>query len=305
MLQSTVLPLLNVLEGHESAVTHVAFTKNGEMLVTADVNHDVVVWKRGEELYRLNFRSLVERFWGIDRVRSLAIDDERRMLYVAAGGRLHALDLDSGERKWIYAPPFALCFMVTSPVSMIVRDDGNLVAVFDDGFMEMWTPQGQRLFRFSDNDMPTKLIQVHRDDAVIGTDGFSVTIWDPETQAKVGKLNTGERIFGFAGPGNDHLCATRTYDSVTIWGLESGSRLAHVTVGVGMPLMAFLPAKKLLAVSEEHRVRLYDYTGVLVAECQLEEEHRTVCLTASHDGTVVAVGLEDGSVRLFDVTVAR
>lgn len=297
----TSLPVFNQLEGHRSAVCNIAFSLKGEFLVTADVEHDVVVWKAGKEHYRLNFKSLLERLWGIDRVRAIAIDDLRNMLYVAAGGRLHALDLETGARQWIYAPPYALCFLITSPVAMIVRDDGNLVAVFDDGAMEIWTPEGKRLFRFHDNDVPTKLIQIHRDDAIIGTDGFTVTIWDPQTQAKVGRLNTGERIFGFAGSADDGLCATRTFDHATIWSLESGTQIARIPVGVGLPCMAFTGLSKMLAISEEHRIRLFDYTGNPVAICHVDDR-RTVCLSASQDGTAVAVGCDDGTVKMFDLT---
>ncbi|MBX3119610.1 MAG: hypothetical protein KF784_11135 [Fimbriimonadaceae bacterium] len=301
MLQTTSLSIFNQLNAHDCPLSHVVFSQKGEFLVTADVEHNVVVWKAGKVHYRLNFRSLLERLWGIDRVRSIAIDDMRNMLYVAAGGRLHALDLETGVRRWIYAPPYAFCFLITSPVSMMIRDDGNLVAAFDDGAMEIWTPDGKRLFRFHDNDVPTKLIQLHRDDAIIGTDGFSVTIWDPQTQAKVGKLHTGERIFGFAGSASDGLCATRTFDSVTIWALDTGSPIARIPVGIGLPCMAFTGLRKLLAVSEEHRIRLYDYTGNPIAQCELGDR-RTICISASEDGTALAVGCDDGTAKLFDLT---
>lgn len=303
MLNTTTLPIFNQLKEHDCAISHIIFSENGEYLVTADVDHEVVVWKAGVEHYRLNFRSVLERFWGIDRVRAIVVDDKQNTLYVAAGGRLHALDLETGARKWIYAPPYVLCFLITSPVAMVVHNDGNLIAVFDDGAMEMWSPEGIRMFRFRENDVPTKLIQVHKDDSVIGTDGFSVTIWDPKTQAKVGKLTVDERIFGFAGSADDSVCATRTYDSVTLWGVDSASRIARIPVGVGLPAMTFVGSRKLVAILEEKRVRLFDYAGNHIADCPVEEPHRAVCVSASYDGTVLTIGCEDGIIRFYDLTL--
>jgi WD40 repeat protein len=292
------LVLLGELKGHRAGVRCVACSPDGLWTATADSSRRIVIW-RGTEAH-LSFDPLPfwQRFPSNRRIHSLAFSIDSSILFVALTDRLAAYDVDSGRRLWAVRGRRMLAFLPSSPTTLAAHPiTGQLVTVYEDGYLSFWTPEGRSQENWFDNDAPRQLSFTRDGSKIVGTDGFSICIWDAATHAKLAKHMPKDKIHGFAVSSLNDTVATRTLYRVTTWNLETGQELGNATVGQGLPIQAFSTISEELAVGENQRISVMDFEGNSLAEATLPETI-ALAMAYSQDGRLF-VACSDGVVRIY------
>lgn len=288
------------LLAHREGVKAIAVSGDGQWKATADVGRRVIVWKGDDPVLKYDPIPIWERMGANRRVYSLAFSRDSYVLYIGMTDRLAAYHVDSGVRIWQFRGPRVLAFLPSSPVGLAVNPvTETLAAAYDDGHVGLWTPTGScRRFWF-DNDAPRHLAFTRDGSRLIGSDSFSICIWDAETHAKIARHVPNERVHALALSTGFDVAASRTLYDITIWDVDTGAESAKIPIGRGLPLMAFSPTAKLLAYSEMNVVRVCDFEGNAKGETTIPTE-MTLSLGFSADGEILLVGGSDGAIRAYE-----
>ncbi|MFX8937935.1 hypothetical protein ABTN00_20015, partial [Acinetobacter baumannii] len=78
-----------------------------------------------------------------ERIRDIAFSPDGTRIYVAAADQVTAVDVESGETAWVYTAPRSFGFLIISPWSLDVSEEGEVVAAFDNGTIVSWDATGQ------------------------------------------------------------------------------------------------------------------------------------------------------------------
>jgi len=294
----TLVPLAE-LSGHREGVKAIAVSGTGRWKATADVGRRVIVWDGDEPVLKYDPLPIWERMGANRRVHCLAFSQDSYILYIGMTDRLAAYHVDSGARIWQFRGPRVLAFLPSSPVGLAVNPvTETLAAAYDDGHVGFWTPTGAcRRFWF-DNDSPRQLGFTRDGRRLIGSDSFSICIWDAETHAKIARHVPNERVHSLALSPAFDVAASRTLYDVTIWDVDTGVESAKIQIGRGLPLIAFSPKDRLLAYSEMNLVRVCDFEGTIRGETTISAE-MTLSLAFTADGARLLVGCSDGAIRSY------
>jgi WD40 repeat protein len=282
-----------------------AVSPNGVSLAVGGDAHRIELWDLQADA--------VQRYFDIPKkagrsrrveVKALAFSPDGRML-AAAGGHTYGPG-PTGARLSSQGPGWLRVWNVETGKAQMaeVGYDG----VIDDtqyGSIEAvaFSPDGE-LLAVGGN---------HR--ATLGSEGFSVRLWD----VKTGRLRatlTGHKltITGLAFAPDGRRLATSSLDStVRLWDVGRGELLAsYEQEGVFASCVAFSPDGRHLAVGTMHSdfgvpcdVLLLDAaTGELQTQFQGHERWVT-SVAFSPDGRILASGGHDNTVRLWDVSNRR
>jgi WD40 repeat protein len=276
-------------------ISSVAMSADGRRLLAGDVERKLLCYEDGKPSYRLDLRSRFEKIRATERMRTLAFSPDGRLFYASASETMRAFEAESGRAVWGYTPPRHFGFLIVSPLQLSVSTEGLVAACFDDGTIGCWTEEGDCISRWADNDAPRMLRFVPDTRHLVGTDAFSICVWDPEERRKLDKFVLPEKAFGFdAGEGG--LVAVRSLDFVAIYSLKGG--LMHAfPVGEGLPLVAVRPGGRGLALGGLRHVDLCDLDGRVVDDVDVAPA-RVTALAWSPDGGQLCVGCSDGTVLL-------
>jgi len=283
-------------------INHVVFSPDGRLMATADVNMNVLVRHEGEVLLSRNFESHNDKIRPTERIRGLRFSPDSSRLYVAAGDTLAAIDIVEHAEAWSYTPPRSWGFLIISPASLAVSAEGDVAAAFDNGSLAVWNSAGELLSLWQDNDAPRTLEFLAGSRTLIGTDSFSFCVWDVETRSKVWKQRLGSRAFGMAACPVAPLAVTRSLSDATVWDLNERTAVAKVPVKPGLPLVAFHPTAPIFALGSKHGVELYDHSGNLGQQHEIESTNVLSIAFSPQDDSLV-VGCSDEEVRRFDVVL--
>jgi WD40 repeat protein len=278
-----------------------AICPDGRSLATADLGRRIAIWREGAVAAAFDPLAFWERFPPSRRVQAMAFSPDCSILYVALTDRLSAYDAGTTRKLWQYRGPRIHAFLSNTPTAIAVNPrTGDVAASFEDGHLGVWTAEGQKKDDWFDNDAPNRFGYTRDGARLIGSDGFSVCVWDVASHAKIAKLHPGDKIYSLALSPIADVAAYRTLHDVSIWNVETGHALGRFEVGAGLPLMAFSPSSAHLAVSERDRIAILDFEGRLIGEADLDGV-RTLSLAFAANGSLF-VGCADGAVRSFTVS---
>jgi len=217
-----------------TAVIRIAIGPEGLMAVgTAGLT--VTVSRHGEPLWTQYFRADSDKVRPTQRVRGLAFSDSGEFLYVAASDEVQALSTRTGEPCWRYLPPRSFGFLIVSPVAIDSHGD-TVTAAFDNGCIATWDTYGQLLGLRQTNDSP-RIMRLTSPDQLVGTDSFSICVWESDQRHARVRRRLAERALGFDVSQNG-MVARRSMHHVRVESLDEGSLVREWLAPTGLPLVA-------------------------------------------------------------------
>lgn len=282
----------SVVDSFSGGINQVAISCDGHNIATGDIDMNVIV-RLGDHLhFESNFRSPNDKIRPTERIRGLAFSPNRRLLYVAAGESIHAIDLSRRAVEWSFTAPRSFGFLIISPISIDVATNGNVVAAFDNGSFIVWDSNGKEIVSKRDNDSPRWLRFVDGGHKVVGTDSFSICSWDINKKAAKRRLHLRDRAYAFDVNQSGSVAVIRNLQEVVTWDLESQTMLGSLKVRPGIPVVALHPHRDWVAFAEKNRIRIATITGELVTEFDLAVAS-ALSLAFTPNGRELLVGCTD------------
>ena len=279
--------------GHRDAVHSVAFSDNGELVASASADGTIGVWDpvTGDVL-----RTLTEHS---DSVRSVAFSSDGDLLASASDDATVKLwNPGTGERVR------TLSGHTDSVHSVAFSPDGALLASgSDDETLKLWNAQtGEVVDTLLDHTRRVRSVAFSPDGSVLasGSDDETVKLWDVETRTLIRTLSDHEdpvRSVAFS-PDGTLLTSGSEDETVKVWSVEAGTLIRTLSDHTdAVRSVAFSPDGALVAsASEDGTLKLWNVeSGEIVTT--LSDTDDLLSAAFSPTGTLLAVGLEHGSVR--------
>ncbi|CAN5410535.1 hypothetical protein BH11ARM1_BH11ARM1_16830 [soil metagenome] len=283
-----------------SGLTQIALDQTGKWMATSDAYMHVKVVRNQTALaFERDFNFLDDRIRAVQRIRGLAFSDNAEQLYVLAGDTMYAISTQNGETIWSYSPPRSFGFLVSSPLS-VAAQNGVVAASLDNGSMVVWTQDGKLQNRFSHNDSPRYLSLVDDGKTIVGTDGFSIGMWDWQSGRQTSRIRTDQRIYGFAVSSRQRIAAAWTMLGAEIYDLSNGAKISTIKSGPGLPNLALDPVNARIAVAERNGVLVSNFAGDRQTRFEVSDAN-VISVQFAPDGSQVLVGGTDCAVRSFDL----
>lgn len=284
---------------HDQPVHSVAFTANGRLVATGDVNRHLKAWHKQTVFFETDLSKAPDKPRASDRLRSLAFAPNGRDLYAICGDRLRAFSVLSRQERWLFQPKRLFGLLTVSPVALAISPSGNVFTATDHGHVLAFDPDGNRIASWSDNEAPRHAAFMGDGVSIVGADGFTLCIWDAYSGRKKLRMKARERILGMSYAPLKELIAIRTLHSIGLLDARSMEMEFEIPTPSGLPAVALTQDGQILAYSgreEIHLVRLSDDSSTTLAlpDC------RVLSLTFSSDGRMLAAGGSDGVVRCWN-----
>jgi len=257
------------LEHFEHGINRVVMSQGGGLVATSDVDMNVVVRDQDKVLYQGNFSSANEKIRPTERIRGLVFSPSGDLMYVAAGEQVTAIQTNGWNVAWTYVAPRSFGFLIISPIALDVSGSGDVVAAFDNGTIVVWDGHGTRKYVLKDNDTPRWLKFAGDVDKVVGSDSFTLCVWDITKRRRRQKIGLTGRVFGMDVNKTGTVAATRTLQDIVLWDLPQRDILSIIPVSPSIPLLAMHPTRDWLAFGERNRVKIVDFSGVVVTHFEL------------------------------------
>jgi len=286
--------------GSVSTVRSLAFTPDGTMLASGQIDRTIVLWslEQGRELARLQGHE--EAVGGLR--------------FSADGSRLISASWDRTVRCWDIdnASGTNATRVLRGHVDRVIKarftSDGSMLATTsDDSTVRVWDPElGLEIGALQGHRGPVFGLDISPDDRLIasGSNDLTVRLWDARTGASRAEL-TGhsESIWSVAfSPDGRRLASGSTDSTIRVWDVRS-ARLERVLRGhaARVTCVEFSPDGRLLAsASRDQTVGIWDVeTG---ARLRTLEGHRSDVWAVVFDrsGSRLYSGSRDQVVRTWD-----
>ena len=287
-LVSRIVPS-NGADGFSQGINRLAVSPNSRFMATGDVDMNVVVTGEDAIVYQANFRSPNDKSRPTERIRGLCFSPNSEFLYVAAGEQILAIHTLGWKVSWTYTSPRSFGFLIISPISLDVADNGCIAAAFDNGTVLIWNSEGHLVDSLRENDSPRWLRFVAEGKTLVGSDSFSICSWQVGHRHQKSRIVLKDRAFGIDVNSAGNLAAVRNLHAITLWDLETHRQLASAPVGSGIPLVIFHPLRDWVAYGERNRIRIIDSSGNLITDFELAVAS-ALSIAFSSDGSEMLIG---------------
>ena len=297
-MTSTSLSLAHSLLGHQEPVRLVAFGPDG-LMVTADVDMQVIVWRDNVQVTSLDMRSENPRHRPHDRLRSAVFDETGDRLFLSAGTRLEVVSSVSGEQILRYHAPEFWPFMLASPQGLALDSDGGLVASFDNGSFEKWSKTLELCYRRKNREAPVWFGVDGVTRRMVGTDGHTLTTWDLETGSRIQRQPLDDHAYNFVYNARTGVAMVRYADKIVLWHAMTLEVIDSIPLPPSPPVMAMDAEGEVYAYACGPDVCLR-WSGTSREVVVPADGLRFVCLSFDAQGRLWA-GRSDGQVHCWTV----
>ncbi len=295
--------------GPSIPISALAFSPDGKTLVVGGYQ-EVLFWDLSEP--KLARRVAVG---GSDSVvHALAFSKDGKLLFVGAGtpygpGAVKALDVETGQPAFTFEEPKDVIY------ALALSPDGKLLAAgCGDGKAYVWNLEEKKLVAtLNDQSESVAGVSFSADGKWLATASADRTadIWQTETWKSVNKLFQKEGVQGavFSPDGNLLIMAVggATDRAIRFRKRDDGQETRVIETGAGMPLsVAWAPpapkanAPKMFVPCSDKTVRVFNANGGQIATLAGHEDW-VYGVAASADGTRLASGSADGTVKLWTI----
>lgn len=328
----------DTLRGHVGEVSTVAFSPNGERLVSGGFDYTARVWDLASGLSPTVLRGhedLVEDASFSpdgDRVLTASDDGTTRVWDSATGDELLVLEGHTGAVYVArYSPDGSLILTAGGDGAARIWDaaSGDTVAVLQEHegpvYDASFSPDGSRVVTASDDDTARvwdtstgrvlAVLRGHEDGlytAAFASDGSRVVTasedgtartWEVSKGRPLAVLRNGMPLFMAAfGPDGEVVATAGEVGTAALWDAQSGEQRFLLRGHSGYVYwVGFSPdGRQVLTAGEEGTARLWDVkTGDLIVALRRHRSSITVAAFAP-DGQFAATGALDGEVKVWD-----
>ena len=283
------------LDAGPAKVLDVAFTSDGNQLVTVGIDGTTILW---DAVTGQRQRTLSSH----DGTMALSLDG--RLLATISDGRIRVWDVLSGRQLLETASESGVLAASFSP------DGLRLGVAKSDSTAEIWdVPSGKKAVVLRGHSDAVEFVTFTPDGKLVATasDDKTARVWDATSGLELRKLDEHKDAVLCAAfsPDGKHLATGGADRMVVVWDTDSGKPLHRVvTFRSSILRIAFDPNQQLFATAgADGTARLFDGEKFLFALAG--HTNRVSNIAFSRDGHRVATASWDGSAKVWDVTVSH
>jgi WD40 repeat protein/transcriptional regulator with XRE-family HTH domain len=288
---------LLVLAGHPGWVWNAALSPDGKRVATVS-EYQAIIWDAltGEKLFTLNGH--------LSTVHAVAFSPDGSMLVTGGYDRkVIVWNANNGEKLFTLAGHTGTVF------SVVFSPDGTeLVTASDDGTTRIWDvrpERGEALTIPYSSGRGGKILFTPNGNVLAALEGGAVKLWYIESGKEVGTFSAENRqVTAFAlSPDGSLLAAAWDDFSISLFNPASNVNLQNWSAHTGLiNALAFSPGGKWLATaSDDYKVKVWDLSnGDLSSLLELTMPVGVSSVAFNSDGTQLAIGLQNGTVRIRD-----
>jgi len=295
-------PLLT-LNAHAAAVTSIAYSPNGKMIVSGSLDRTVKVWDAaGGQL----LRTFPGDYGAVSAVAFLP--DGHRVASASLNGAIIIWNADSGQLirslksdanySW-NASPAVRSIAVSPDGARVASGSANsTITIWNDG-------NGGVLQEFHSSDQGIESVAFAPDGRMLlaGAKDGSIRLWDT-LAGQLARTLTGHRgqVLAVAiSPDGKRLAAGGGGNAVLVWNAANGELISTLTSGSSVvSAIAFAPDSRRLAVGgNDSRVELMDTDGGQVLRSLSGHSAAVRTLAFSADGSRLASGSDDNTIDVW------
>lgn len=295
-----------VVATHSHPVQTVRVSPDGEWVLTGDTERQIALWSGGERRYVQELRTKNPKAATSDRLRSVAFSPDSEAYYIASGTSVQAFRTSDGTRLWRYSLPRVLGFLVTVPLSVDVDGQGRVAIASDNGTFGYRDALGRKLRHWRENAAPRWIRWMQSGESLVGSDSFSIRLWDSTTGETIRGYRTSERVYNLEASPQGDVFAVRTLHAVMLYSVDNDRPVSEIRTREGLPLMAFSPNGESLAVGDSHGIRVFSVAPLIndgIAEMSFEAaltgDVTNLSVAFAADSRSILVGCSDGAVRQY------
>ncbi len=287
---------LVTLRGHSDAILSVAFSPDGQRIVTGSGDRTAKVWQAATG------KELVSFFGHKSYVRSVAFSPDGLRIATASDDKTAKVwDAASGQELLTLRGHGEAVFSVAfSP------DGGRIVTASDDSTAKVWeATTGRELLTLTGHSNAVY-------SAVFSPDGRRLVTGSEDRTAKVWDAPTGKELLTLAGHGSQVSSAvfspdgqqivTASGDGARVWDAASGQRLVYFQVhGNDVLAVAFSPdGQRIVTGSGDRTAKVWEAATGKELFNPIWHSASINSVVFSPDGRQILTGSSDGTAKVWD-----
>lgn len=285
-----------------SSLVNVAFSPDGNLMASADVDGRIHVWEAASGQPKLSWQAHNDFAWG------LCFSPDGRTI---ASGSVHdslikLWDVQTGQ---LLRQPFQIIRM--SWAVQFSPDGKQLAIAEEEGFLELWDVEtGTRLAFLEGHSGIVQSVAFSPDGQwlVSGGHDFAVRLWDLSTLSEMRQFAGHRRaVWSVAfSPAGQHVASVSWDKTVRLWELATGESICFEEHTDHVWSVAFSPDGALLATAgQDQTIRLWNLKTEQPIRTLLGHRACVPAIAFSPDGKTLLSGSTDSVQKVWDVTTGH